>query len=269
MSWARESDVAEDSSHNLAISLDDLEVHLVRFGLDVFPPLDFRDETTRAHELFRLLHDQRPDIYQELTYRPSANEFTVQASFGGERGAAKIPTLTLAPRGPVFRFPRRLPEPIGDVELGDSRSLEDLEAVFFASLNVIRRCAPGLTILRAGLVQELVFSMGQTSTVPWLASRFGGISGAQPHGGNVKLTYADDRCNALVTVETVQLQRQATLASGADVAQAVGFGLKVELDVCNREMRPQEPAEIQMTLQRAHSLWPNELLTFLNWSGPR
>lgn len=256
--------MAANDSENLTLTLDDLETHFVRYGLDVFPPLDLRDDTTHAHELFRALNEQWRDLYQELTFSPANNQFSVFASFSGQKGAAKLGTLVFAPRGPVFRFPRRFPAPTGRV-----MTPNDLDSVFFGSLTEIRRCFAGLKVLRAGLVQEVIFSTGRTSPIPWLASRFGSIAGTEPRGGSVRLTYRDPRCSILISVETVETHRQVKLASGAELNEPTGFGLKVEFDVCNSEMKEQELQDIQMTLERAQSLWPAELLKFLNWRGPR
>lgn len=249
----------------LKISYQDLVQHVVTYGLDIFPPLDVRNEVTRTHDLFQSLQDRWPELYQELNFRPQSGELKVLALFEFRKGSVKFPTLTLTQRGPIFAFPRRFPDPLGEYDYK-----ENLDEVFLSSLAVMRTTFPGLDVLRLGLVQEAVFSTGKTNSVPYLANRFGTFPKTNPKGGNVTLTFRDDQCNVQIKIETVEIRKQAQVRTiGRVLSDELTYGVKIKLDVNNVELRPQEPSDIETTLVRAHGLWPEELLRFINWKGIR
>lgn len=246
-----------------SVSPDDLEQHIVKFGVDLFPPLDVRDETTRANELFRELNTNWPTYFQELTFRPQSNEYGVWSTYEFPRGKARIPSLTFVPRGVVFTFPERLQPP-----LGDWRHQESYEELFLVALNQVTRVFPGRDVLRVGLIRELLFNVGQTPSGAYISSRFGEFPGAEPRGGEVLLTFQDDQCNIRVKITTVEIRRQAQLpATGQVMREELEFGLSVNFDVNNKEMRPQGPEQIRDTIIRAGSFWPKQLLEFLNWGA--
>lgn len=244
----------------LKISLEDLEHHVVKYGLDVFPPPDMRDDMTHAQDLFRSLREEWPDLYQDLSLSPERNEFRIEAAFSGKGKTARFPTLVFTRRGPVFAYPRRFPEPIGQL-----LHKADLDDIFWKSFRLLRKNFPTIQVLRLGLVNEAVFNTRTTNFVPYLASRFGSFPGTKIVGGNVSLTFRDDRCNVRVKLETVEIRRQVqTAAVGRVASEEINFGLQVSLDVNNAEIRPQNESDILLTLERSHCLWPEALLQFIN-----
>lgn len=250
-------------SDDLIISLDDLQQHIVKYGFDIYPPIDVRNEVTRTHDLFQALQERWPKIYQELSFRPQSGEFKVGASFEFHEQTIKFATLVLTQRGPVFGFPIRLPDPLGGHE-----HEEQLDELVLASLGLIRKTFPRFDVLRVGLVRETMFGTGQSDSAPYLTNRFGVFPGTVAQGGKALLTFHDDTCNVRVTIDTVQIQRKSQMKAGGRVlSEESSYGLKVDLDVNNKEMRPQETSEIEMVIQRAHSLWPKEMLDFINWKG--
>lgn len=244
---------------NLTVSTEDLIHHVLKFGVDCFPPIDVRAEITHAHDFFERLQSRWPDVYQEIVYRPQSGEFQIIATYKSSKGDVKVPALVLSQRGPVFILPKKI-QPLGDV----NQSLEP-DVVFMQSLTIARSVFPGRKVLRVGLIRELVFGTGKSTSVPYLAERFGGFPGASARGGNALLAFRDERCNIHVNVSTTEIHRQATTPTKQVISDETTYGLKVEFDVNNIEMKPQEDADILMTLERANSLWPQELLQFINW----
>ncbi len=252
--------MGSDQADSLTITLDDLQQHVVRYGLDVLPPIDVRNETTRAHDLFRSFQERWSQFYQEFSFRPQSGELAILAAYGSNRGVVKIPTFTLTRRGPVLRFPLRLQD------LGDFNQDQDLDEVFRGSLGLTRKTFPGLQIYRVGLVRELVFGTGQTPSIPYLSSRVGTFPGAAPRGGQILVAFRDSLCNIRVKVQTIEMRRVTRTPTVHLLSDQPEYGLQVEFDVNNVEMKPQSDADLESTLQRAHSLWPKELLRFINWS---
>ncbi|MCH7812891.1 MAG: hypothetical protein IID40_02605 [Planctomycetes bacterium] len=237
-----------------------MDQHILKYGVDVFPPLNVRDETTRANDLFRELNTSWPEVFQELSFRPDTNEFQILSSFQMREGTAKMATVTLTPRGPAFAFPLRF-GPLGMYE-----HKTEPEEVFLGSLAVIQEKFPGVQVLRVGLIRELVFSTGRTLSAPYLAHRYGTFPGAESRGGNTTISFRDDRCNIRVKIDTVEVRKQARLPATRQVMEEkLEYGLAVNFDVNNVEMTPQSISDIHRTLERANSLWPKDLLDFLNW----
>lgn len=251
------------NDNSLLLSLDDLQQHVVKYGFDVFPPLDVRNERARAFDLFAGLQENCPELFQEVNFRPDTGELTVMTSYQFGQSSAKTATLTLTPRGPVFAIPLRLPDPLGEIS-----HKHDLDDVVMSALGKMRKSFPGLSVLRIGLIREVVFNTGKSDSIPFLARRFGCFRNTNPKGGNVTLTFQDDNCNVRVKIDTIEIRRQAQVkGSGHVLTDELSYGLQVMLDVNNIEMRPQEAHEIENTLVRAKGLWPKELLEFLNAKG--
>lgn len=249
----------EDS---LIVTMEDLQQNILKYGLDIFPPLDVGNEMTRTHDLFRTLREQWPDFYQELNFRPESGKFKVLASFKLKGGkSVTFPTLTLTKRGPVFAFPRRLPDPLGEYAFEG-----DYDEVFLSSLAILRKEFPGTSVLRMGVVREAVFSTGKSNAVPYLADRFGTFQGTKSMGGGVVLSFRDDLCNVRIKLDTIEIRQEHKVSkSGLVLSDETNYGFQVSLDVNNIEMRPQEMHEIETTIERAHSFWPKGLLEFINW----
>ncbi len=248
---------------DLRVTLDDLQHHVIKYGLNVFPQPDVRNERTRAHDLFQSLQEKWPRLYQELSFTPELNQFNILANFRFDRGQVKAPTLVFTQQGPVFAFPIRLPDPMGDFHHD-----HNLEEVFLGSLALLQKSFPGTQVLRVGLVRELMFEIGQTDPIPFLSERFGSFPNAESKGGTVKLTFRDGRCNINVAVETAIVQRQHRMHGARQpVSDEQCFGFKVTLDVNNVELRSQSPEDIEWTLKRADGLFPKALLQFMNWGG--
>ncbi len=244
----------------LAISSEDLEQHVVKYGLDVFPPLDMRTETTHAQDLFSSLREDLPELYQELSFAPDRNEFRIGATFTGKGGMTKYPTLVFTQKGPVFAFPCLFPDPIGRCT-----HKAELDDIFWQSFGLLRKNFPTVEVLRLGLINEAVFNTGKTNFVPYLAKRFGSFPGATLVGGRATLSFRDELCNVRVQLQTIEIHRQARApATQHVVSQEMDFGVQVTLDVNNIEMKRQGESDIQSTLERAHSLWPKALLEFIN-----
>lgn len=255
--------MATQRPNELQVSFGDLKEHIIKFGLDMYPPLDLRSEATRAQDLFLQLQSKWPDYYQEQNFTPMANEFGIFATYDvGVRDKAKVPTLLFMPRGPVFTFPVRFLVSSADQNYGSTNPRK----LFDGGVEVLRNIFPGLSCLRIGLVRELIFSTGNTPAAPFISSRFGTFPSTTPKGGNALASFVDDRCNVRVNMEPIEIhRRQGSPAMKNVISDQVEYAIRVRLDVNNNEMKPQSDDDIDMTLQRAEEIWPDQLINFLNW----
>lgn len=246
------------SSGRPTITLDDLADHVIRFGMDVFPPLELAREQAKAHTLFQEAKEAYPDICAGLTL--SDVEFKISRVLSAPGGKASFDTLVWTPRGPVIRLPVRLQA----IQAGDICTEAECMGVFSELRAVMLRSIPGLQILRVGLVRELVFSTGETPCTSLLPcpAEFGG---AKLIGGTFLSVFADETYNMRISYEPAETHEFAKIPASGQVAKRwKSFALKVDFDVYNLELRPLDDADIDRVIERATSLWPAPLIRYLN-----
>ncbi len=245
----------------LSLSVRDVCLHVVKFGIDIYPPPAIRDERTRLNMFYEAARDRWPKLFDRLV--ASDTEFRISRGFRRkpdvEGPTSTGDTFVLTNRGPVFVFPLLLPEPVGATGL-EATYLDDFAALrelFFSAL-------PDRKILRLGLVRELVFATGQTPCLGLLHTA-PAFAGASLQGGNVLFHYRDDKCNVRIALAPAEITKSTQLPVGQRIEQREGYGLQVQLDVNNSDLRrPLEATDIQEVVERATGLWSEPLLEYLN-----
>ncbi len=243
-----------------SFSEGDLQLHVAKVGLDIFPPIELRSERTRLNMFYEEAVRRWPNLFDGI--HATDTEFKIVREFREhpDRHGPKVSldTFVLTQRGPVFVFPLLLPEPVGDTGLGTGYLKQ-----FREICELFLRAVPEKKIMRVGLVRELVFGTGATSCVNLLTSECS-FAGADLMGGKSLVAYRDLRCNIRLEVEPIQVMKATQMPIGTRVEEPAGYGLRVRLDVNNCEIRPLDDADIDMVLDRATSLWPDALLKYLN-----
>jgi len=244
----------------LSLTSSDLCHHVVTFGMDVYPPVEMAQERTRLNIFYEEARSRWPKLYQSLA--ASDSDFRISAQFrrnievsGPSLGTE---TFVLAPRGPVFIFPLVLPDPVGPTTFNETYrdDFDNVRQLFFDK--VAKR-----TIMRVGLVRDLLFSTGSTRCER-LLTRQGSFADAELVGGNLLLSFKDSLYNYHVLSEPVTIAKTTRLAVGTMINEPAGYGLHVRLDVNNADLqKPLQEPDIQGILDRATCLWPEELLNFL------
>ncbi len=248
---------------SLNLSIEDLDIHVVKMGLDIHPPLVIGEERTRLHIFADKARDELPRLYDKVV--ESNTEFTISGTFGKKDPVASpsavVPTFAMTNRGPVFVFPLRLPV-IGATGLEEEELLLQFDMVrklFFSSL-------PSRDCLRIGLIREVVFRTGATPCIELLTANRS-LGGAALTGGQKVLVYKDEKCNVRISIEPGEVALQTTLPVGKKMTQPAGYGLQVVLDVNNHELHTLTDDQINEILERASSFWPDVLLEYLNTMG--
>jgi hypothetical protein len=243
----------------LRLTLEDIYQYFVRVGLDVFPPLELASEQFRAQTLYRNLNETWPVLFSKLSL--SASEFTVTGRFraGATEAEAEVATFTYTPRGPVVTFPCKLAG-ADTLDYDDARCITEARAI----LDVVGRAFPLRETLRIGLIRDVVFSTGETKADNVLLPVANELDGARFVGGQTLLVYRDSFCNVRLTMAPLEIQRVQRAPTGVSRAEHAGFGLRLEFDVNNAELRPVSAADIEQVLQRALALWPETALDYLN-----
>ncbi|MHC4697368.1 MAG: hypothetical protein ACYTFA_11545 [Planctomycetota bacterium] len=244
----------------LSLSEADLCHHVVTLGMDIYPQVDI--PTSRTH--LNMFYEEARDRYGRLFERLSASdtEFRISKLFrrqpNVEGPSIPVATFVLNPRGPVFVFPLKLPEPVGETGLESTfqDDFDQLRELFFRALTQ-------RVVMRVGLIRELIFETGQANCQE-LITDVRSFANAPLVGGQATLKYRDDNHNHNIVVEPVSIARTTQLPMGARVSEDAGYGVHVVIDVNNANIqRPLEKADIDGVLERATSLWPDILLEYL------
>ena len=243
------------------LTTNDLLHHYIKFGFDIFPPIDISVERTRLNIFAEEARNQLPNLAEKFV--GSDTEFVLSKTFKAKSGpaSASAPTFALTDRGPCFMFPVQLAAPIGDTGLeGDIVQLfETFRRLFFNAI-------PGRDILRIGMVRELIFDTGQELGVD-LISPTETFAGAAIANGQRLLTYKDQKYNHQIKIATVEIGKETRLGLGKTVREQAGHGLQVSLDVNNIALRSINDDDISETIERATGLWPDALLQYLCATG--
>ncbi len=242
------------------LSVSDLLHHVVKFGIDVYPPIEIESERTRLNMFYEEARTRWGDLFEKLV--ASDTEFRISKEFSerpGRRPSVPVETFVLTPRGPVFVVPVLLPPPVKftGFEAKVVELFHEVRALLFEALAQKREC------LRVGMVRELIFDTGGAKCQRLVGDErtFGG---APLIGGKRFLVFRDAKCNLRIEFEPVEISKTIQLPIGTNVQQHAGFGVRVLLDVNNAEVRPLADADINEVLERANSVWPDELLKYIN-----
>jgi len=244
---------------SLKLSQNDMIHHVVKFGIDIYPQVEIPKERTRLNIFYEEARRRFGQLCDQLV--ASDTEFRISKEFRGDTepgpGQLRVNTFVLTSRGPVFVFPLRLPAPIGETGLEASMidSFKSLKELFFSALAERQ-------LMKVGMVRDMMFDVGQTSCESVLSERRE-FAGATLRDGQCLLGYRDERCNIRLKLEPVQVMKTTRLPVGAEVTERQSFGLRVELDVNNVDVKPLDDAEIDLVIERASGLWPDELLKSL------
>ncbi len=246
----------------ISLSLSDVLTHVVKFGIDIYPPISYKEEQTRLNIFYDEMRSIQPRMFDKLV--SSAQEFKVFADFRAPDDEAKrvtVSTFDLTSRGPVFVYPLKCPPPIGDTAItGEYLELfSEARSKFFLAI-------PGRQCLRLGLIREIIFGTGGEAVTVFFAGQTE-LAGATLTGGKSVRVYKDSQYNHRIVIDSVEIGRGTRLAVGTTVAEATEHGLRITLDVNTEAIRPLEEADIQGVIERANSLWPEELLSYLNGDG--
>jgi len=243
----------------VALTEGDVIQHIVTFGIDVYPPVEIPKERTRLNIFYEEARSRHGDLFDQLvasdtTFRIS-REFRPQGPLGDP--ALRQETFALTNRGPVFIFPVRFPDPVGATGINEDprERFETVRRLFFSAIAERK-------IMRIGMVRDLIFDTGEDPCRSVLSGK-AEFAGAQLVGGSRLLSYRDAYCNLRIAVEPGAMLKTTKLPVGTEVTERRSYGLRVQLDVYNLQVKPLEDADIQQVLERATSLWPEKLLQYL------
>ncbi len=247
-------------------SLMALDEHVENIGVDVRPPIDIRADRLKIQDYYNQVSDALPHLFESLVQGPA--EFRIQKTLPVVgKGRLDITTFTLTPRGPVFTFPRIIPD-VGE----DFLWSKDLTADVLQSLARLQQFFPMLRFVRIGKVRTLVFSCGKEDSNKILRERFARNLPPGSVGLSVGWNQSDEQYNRKIQVNSV---RKGTLTTGK--AEVMGqqqieptgeYGIRVTVDVNNLHLdKALEQEELRSILNYADRFFHDDLINVLNGRG--
>lgn len=240
-----------------ALSTSDIRDHVLTFGIDAYPPIELSQTRTRLNMFYEEARSQKGDLFDQLVTGESV--FRISKTFGQRT----IDTFVLTARGPVFTLPLQC-FPDGAFLMDAESALDSfrtLRSLFFSTV------APDGKIMRMGMVRKLFFETGSEPSLS-LITAHESFANAGAIGAQCVTTFRDAKCNIGITLVAGQMQKTVRTPIVPPQTEHAQFGLHVQLDVNNAEIRPQSETDIEEVLTRGAGLWPDKLLGFVNERRP-
>jgi len=233
-----------------------IDDHVEKVGVDIRPAIEIKLDREKLYQFGLELIDAYPQLFESLVQSPMDYRVTKKFIFPG-KGEAEIPTLSFIPRGLVFTFPRRL------AIFGEELELEDVDDVVVDCLKKFRRKFQDRRIFRVGLVNEYVFFTGALTGAKIICERFTRLAPPVSEEVLLRINLATDDFNRTVEIEAVRkLERIAEIPGHT---QPTGYGVKVKVDVNNRDMgKDLDYNSVMGILQEARMYNKRDLYAFLN-----
>ena len=244
---------------NYQFDKEHISQHVVKYGVDVRPPIILKQDKTKLQDYCNDLIEQFPQVFETLVAGPK--QLRVQKSFLlSNNKRAEMPTFVLTVRGPLFTFPQRLYiDGIQDIDIPQK------DKIFRKALDELRSKFIDRAVPRVGVVHEFVFDTGQVDSVQILTSIFkNDVWRQKTKNLRILLETPTEDKNVNVQIRPTQLRRIAR-GDGNVPAQDMGFGIIVNVDINNQKIKGDlTSSEVRDIVAFANDYVPEELIKFLN-----
>jgi len=243
---------------NFIFNKNDVSQHIVRYGVDIRPPIQPRQEREKLQDYCNWLIERFPQAFETLLSGPDRT--IVQKTFfttGDKR--VELPTFAMTKRGPLFTFPvRLLVENVEDFDIAAKNK------IFRAALDKFSQTFVA-KIVRVGVVHEIIFDCGNINPVDIIASTIRkqqwteGLRNIRIHLENPGYGY-----NINIDIAPAYAQQVVQGTTGAK-RKNIGFGISVRIDINNQKMTEELDKDmIAAILAFAEDYVPDKLVSFLN-----
>ncbi|NIP27809.1 MAG: hypothetical protein GWN67_24900 [Phycisphaerae bacterium] len=244
---------------NYQFDKEHISQHVVKYGVDVRPPIILKHDKTKLQDYCNALIEQFPEVFETLVAGP--RQLRIQNTFLlSNNKRAEMPTFILTARGPLFTFPQRLYiDGIQDFDLPQK------DKIFRKALDELRAKFVDRAIPRVGVVHEFIFDTGQVDSVQILASSFkNDLWRQRAKNLRILLETPMEEKNVNVQIRPTQLRR-ITRGEPSVPDQDVAFGIIVNVDINNRNVKGDlTSSEVRDIVAFANDYVPEELIKFLN-----
>jgi hypothetical protein len=233
-----------------------IDDHIEKVGIDIRPAIEIKLDRDKLYRFGLELIDAYPQLFESLVQSPVDYRITKKFIFPG-KGEAEMPTLAFTPRGLMFAFPRRLAALDEELELGD------VDDVLLDCLKKFRANFSEKVIIRVGLVNEYVFATGAISGAKIICDRFTKLTAPASDEIRLRINLANDDFNRTIEMEAVRKLEQVAEIPGR--TQPIGYGIKVTVDLNNRDMNKNlDRGSIMTILHEGRTFNKRDLYRFLN-----
>ena len=244
---------------NYQFSTDNISQHIVKYGVDMRPPLAPETDRTKLQDYGNWLVEQFPEVFETLLSGP--RQLQVQRTFIlPDAKRVELPTFVLTPRGPVFTFPERLyidrPHEIG---------IDDKDKIFRKIFDELRTRFSERAVPRIGVIHEFVFDTGYVNSLDVVVSSLKqDLWRQRVKNLRILLEAPTEGKNVNIEIRPTYLQRSGTRTEPVP-ADDVQFGIIVNVDINNQQVTGDlTKAQINDVLVFAGDFVPEGLIGFLN-----
>ena len=231
---------------NYQFDKDHISQHVVKYGVDVRPAIVLTQDKTKLQDYCNALIEQFPQVFETLVAGPS--QLRVQKAFLlSNNKRAEMPTFVLTNRGPLFTFPQRLYiDGVQDLDIGQK------DKIFRKALDELRTKFVDRKVMRIDSLQILASNLKNDV---WRETA---------KNLRIWLEIPMEEKNVNVEMRPTHLRRLARSGGNAP-AQNVGFGISVNVDINNRQIKDAlTSSEVRDIVTFANDYVPEELIKFLN-----
>ena len=243
---------------NYQFDIEHISQHMVKYGVDLRPPIVPDHEKTKLQDYGNWLIEQFPEAFETLLSGPK--QLQVQRTFvlaDGKR--AELPTFVLTPRGPVFTFPQRL-----FIDRSHDLDIPDHDKIFRKALDELRTRFADRAVPRVGVVHEMVFDTGGISSIDLVASNLKNDLWRQ-NVNNLRILLEMPREGKNINIEIRPTFLMRTGKPAEVSAEGTQFGIIVNVDINNQHITGNlAKTEVNDILVFAGDFVPEELIKFLN-----
>jgi hypothetical protein len=233
--------------------------HVVKYGVDIRPPIVLKQDKTKLQEYCNRLIEQFPQAFETLLVGPK--QLRAQKSFLlPNTKRVEIPTFILTHRGPIFTFPERIYlDEVQDLGIAEK------EKIFRKALEELRSKFVDRRITRVGVVHEFIFDTGEINSVEVIASNLKNDAWKERIKNlSIRLETPREGKNINLEIRPTQL-RHVRRGGGNARSQNVGFGIIVNVDINNQEIKDDlSKTEVCDIVTFANDYVSDELIRFLN-----
>ncbi len=233
--------------------------HIVKYGVQIQPPILPRDDKTKLQDYCNWLIEQVPEAFETLLSGP--NQIRVQKNFtltGGKR--VDTPTFIMTARGPLFTFPERL-----YIDQPQVLDIPNKDRIFRKALDELKSRFSNRALRRVGVIHELVFDTGELNSLEIIASNLKPeLWRDRVKNLNIHLEAPVEGKNVNIDIRPTQLMRRG-VGPAALPEQRRLYGIIVNVDINNQQFKQDmTSAEINDVLTFAADYVSEELIKFLN-----
>ncbi len=244
---------------NYQFDKEHISQHVVKYGVDIRPAIVITQDKTKLQDYCNALIEQFPQVFETLVAGP--RQLRVQKNFLlSNNKRAEMPTFVLTKRGPLFTFPQRL-----YIDGVQDLDIHQKDKIFRKALDELRTKFVDRKVMRVSVVHEFVFDTGQIDSLQILASNLkNDVWRETAKNLRIWLETPMEEKNVNVEIRPTHLRRLAR-GGGNVPAQDTGFGISVNVDINNRQIKDDlTSSEVRDIVTFANDYVPEELIKFLN-----